>query len=77
MNCPRCAGLMIGEEVQVISGRFHGRRCVQCGLWLDKTIVRNRLEPGSEELRAGLAGASSTTLSGTAKSSRSKRPGKA
>jgi len=44
MNCQRCAGLMIGEEVQVVSGRFQGWRCVQCGLWLDQTIVRNRVE---------------------------------
>jgi len=44
MNCPRCAGLIIREEVQVHSGRFHGWRCVQCGLWLDQTIAKNRIE---------------------------------
>jgi hypothetical protein len=49
MNCPKCAGLLIQEEIQVHSGRFHGWRCVQCGLRLDETIVQNRVDGTSDD----------------------------
>jgi len=42
MNCPKCAGLLIQEEIQEHSGRFHGWRCIQCGLRLDQIIAQNR-----------------------------------
>lgn len=43
MSCPKCSGLLMHEEIQVHSGRFHGWRCVQCGLRLDERIAQNRL----------------------------------
>lgn len=75
MNCPRCAGLMIGEEVQVHSGRFHGHRCVQCGLWLDKTIAQNRVDSASasDDVPSRLAGASSVLVATAARHTRPKR----
>ncbi len=49
MNCPKCSGLLMHEEIQVHSGRFRGWRCIQCGLRLDERIAQNRLAtpPGS------------------------------
>lgn len=41
MNCPKCTGLLTREEMQEHSGRFHGWRCIQCGLRLDQTIAQN------------------------------------
>ncbi len=49
MNCPKCAGLLIQEDIQEHSGRFQGWRCVQCGLRLDQTIVQNRLGVDGED----------------------------
>ena len=49
MNCPKCAGLLIQEEIQEHSGRFQGLRCIQCGLRLDQTIMQNRLAADPEE----------------------------
>jgi hypothetical protein len=54
MNCPKCAGLLIQEEIQEHSGRFQGWRCIQCGLRLDQTIVQNRLTAEPEEPSAEL-----------------------
>jgi hypothetical protein len=45
MACPKCAGLLVQEEIHEQSGRFQGWRCIQCGLRLDTTIVHNRLRP--------------------------------
>ncbi len=42
MNCPKCAGLLIQEELQEQGGRFQGWRCIQCGLRLDQQILHNR-----------------------------------
>ncbi|MBI4400964.1 MAG: hypothetical protein HY581_04965 [Nitrospirae bacterium] len=49
MKCPRCAGLLIQEEIQEHSGRFHGWRCIQCGFRLDQTIAQHRLVAQAEE----------------------------
>lgn len=54
MNCPKCAGLLIQEEIQVYSGRFQGWRCVQCGLRLDETIVQNRVDGAPDDSRSSL-----------------------
>jgi len=64
---------MIGEEVQVHSGRFHGHRCVQCGLWLDKTIARNRVDSTSEDTGVAMPGASSVLVATAPRLSRPKR----
>lgn len=42
MRCPKCAGLLTLEDIHEHSGRFRGWRCIQCGLRLDQTIVKNR-----------------------------------
>jgi len=54
MRCPKCAGLLINEDIQEYSGRFWGWRCVQCGFRLDETIAQNRqefcrLDPSGED----------------------------
>jgi hypothetical protein len=58
MKCPKCTGLLIQEEIQEHSGRFHGWRCIQCGLRLDRTIVQNRHEVQTDAQVPNLAGAS-------------------
>ncbi len=64
MKCPKCTGLLIQEEIQEHSGRFHGWRCIQCGLRLDQTIVQNRHEVQTEPRVPDLAGASTQGSSG-------------
>lgn len=59
MNCPKCAGLLIQEEIQEHSGRFHGWRCIQCGLRLDQTIAQNRHDTQTDQ-RPDSVGSSST-----------------
>ncbi|TAJ31116.1 MAG: hypothetical protein EPO64_02615 [Nitrospirae bacterium] len=58
MKCPKCTGLLIQEEIQEHSGRFHGWRCIQCGLRLDQTIVQNRHDDHTDAA-GDLAGSSS------------------
>lgn len=91
MNCPKCTGLLIQEEIQEHSGRFHGLRCIQCGLRLDQTIVQNQHD-GNPAGRTASAGrttpngrATTVTNASTHRSSaahsrpasRSKRPARA
>lgn len=59
MTCPKCAGLLVQEEMHEQSGRFHGWRCIQCGLRLDATIVQNRLRPQPGDAPTRCAGRSS------------------
>lgn len=46
--CPRCHGFMVpvilkGYERVVLEGReWPGRRCVNCGEWIDPMILANR-----------------------------------
>lgn len=64
MKCPKCTGLLIQEEIQEHSGRFHGWRCIQCGLRLDQTIVQNRHEVPTEAQMSNLAGTSAQSSPG-------------
>jgi len=73
MNCPKCAGLLIQEEIQVYSGRFHGWRCVQCGLRLDETIVQNRVDGTPDDSRNNPDDARPAPSHTIARSSRQKR----
>jgi len=73
MNCPKCAGLLIQEEIQVYSGRFHGWRCVQCGLRLDETIVQNRVDGAPDDSRSEMDDAPTAAAHASARSSRQKR----
>jgi hypothetical protein len=76
MNCPKCTGLLIQEEIQEHSGRFQGWRCIQCGLRLDQTIAQNRHDTQSDQRPAAVAGSSSGTASllQTRTAGRHKRP---
>lgn len=56
MACPKCAGLLVQEEMHEHSGRFQGWRCIQCGLRLDTTIAHNRLRPHPGEADDSFAG---------------------
>lgn len=73
MNCPKCTGLLIQEEIQEHSGRFHGWRCIQCGLRLDQTIAQNRHEAQGESRPATVAQGRSPILHARP-TSRHKRP---
>ena len=73
MTCPKCAGLLIQEEIQVHSGRFHGWRCVQCGLRLDETIVQNRVDGAPTDSRSSLDDAPPAAAHRIVRSSRQKR----
>ena len=47
MQCPRCIGLMVGEnffDAQDDTGQlsFEGLRCLVCGEILDPLIIENR-----------------------------------
>jgi len=50
MNCPRCDGLAVCESnIQRPVGSpfgFYEWRCVNCGEWIDATIVTNRKSAG-------------------------------
>ena len=59
MNCPKCTGLLVQEEIREHGGQFQGWRCIQCGLRLDETIVQNRLTAPSEDNSAELEQSSS------------------
>lgn len=59
MNCPKCTGLLIQEEIQEHSGRFHGWRCIQCGLRLDQTIAQNRHDAQPDARSTAMAGSPS------------------
>ncbi len=75
MNCPKCTGLLIQEEIREHGGQFQGWRCVQCGLRLDETIVQNRLTASSEGDPADLDESVSTYSANLARpSGRQKRP---
>ena len=73
MNCPKCAGLLILEEIQVYSGRFQGWRCVQCGLRLDETIVQNRVDGAPDDSRSNPDDARPAAAHTIVRSSRQKR----
>jgi DNA-directed RNA polymerase subunit M/transcription elongation factor TFIIS len=76
MMCPKCAGLLIQEEIQEHSGRFHGWRCIQCGLRLDQTIAQNRHEARPDERSTSLSEDSQASAANpqARTSSRPKRP---
>jgi hypothetical protein len=75
MKCPKCAGLLVQEELQEQTGHFEGLRCIQCGMRLDATILQNRLETKSVEsaapIPAPVSGAS--TPNNSRATSRAKR----
>lgn len=48
MNCPRCHGLMVGDDLLDIRESYlpmwmRGLRCVSCGNIVDPVIDRNRM----------------------------------
>jgi hypothetical protein len=73
MNCPKCAGLLIQEEITVLSGRFQGWRCIQCGLRLDEIIVQNRVDVNPDELDDSEAEPSPALVQSTGRAARPKR----
>lgn len=46
MQCPKCGGLMIRENINDFHGgtSFPGWRCVPCGEIIDDIILKNRKE---------------------------------
>jgi len=76
MKCPKCTGLLIQEKIQEYSGRFHGWRCIQCGLRLDQTIAQNRQGVQPEELSPDLDDSPHDRLTGLQRrtAGRLKRP---
>lgn len=42
MNCQKCQGLMIEELRPELSHDMIGHRCINCGLYLDPLVQRNR-----------------------------------
>lgn len=56
MNCSRCHGLMIAEDLIDIRESFlpmwmRGLRCVSCGNIVDPLILRNRVSQQSSAVR--------------------------
>lgn len=47
MHCPRCNGLLVGDEVvDLLQGFAHaGWRCLNCGHWDDPVVARQRVCP--------------------------------
>jgi len=48
MNCSRCHGLMVGDDLIDVRESYlpmwtHGLRCVACGNIVDPVIARNRM----------------------------------
>ena len=50
-TCARCGGLLIRDEEFPISidESMPSFRCIQCGEWIDKLILQNRVTSGSRE----------------------------
>jgi hypothetical protein len=42
MNCQKCQGLMIEEPRPELSPDMIGHRCINCGLYVDPLVQRNR-----------------------------------
>ncbi len=42
MTCKKCKGLMIEERQPELSPSVVGHRCLNCGLFLDPLIQKNR-----------------------------------
>jgi hypothetical protein len=55
MNCPRCTGLMVRDDLQDETGlaRFVAWRCVICGEVLDPVILENRSEASNLTVNRG------------------------
>lgn len=56
MNCPRCHGLMVGDDLMDIRESYlpmwmRGLRCISCGNIVDPVIDRNRMGQGSSVRR--------------------------
>lgn len=56
MNCPRCHGLMVGDDLIDIRESYlpmwmRGLRCVSCGNIVDPVIDRNRTSHRSATVR--------------------------
>lgn len=47
MTCPRCAGLMVEDEIEDLMQGLTcaGRRCLNCGHWDDPIAARQRVCP--------------------------------
>ncbi len=41
MDCPRCDGLMVREQVSDFFDEVNAWRCVNCGAMVDRLILRN------------------------------------
>ena len=52
MECPKCQGLMIPDRLTDYSLVFYAWRCINCGIILDETILKNRQAP-PEPARTG------------------------
>jgi len=74
MSCPKCAGLLVQEEMNEQSGRFQGWRCIQCGLRLDTTIVHNRLRLHAGEAEGQGAASVQGSSAGPVRAERKRRP---
>ncbi len=52
MNCQRCSGYMFLERLSELGDGSYGWKCVNCGDWLDWTVIDNRAKDFSRPSRA-------------------------
>lgn len=45
MECPRCHGMMVYEQIFTTQGRLHVARCIHCGDIIDDVVISNRRRP--------------------------------
>lgn len=45
MECLRCSGMMVYEQIFTNQGGLHVARCVHCGDVVDNVVISNREHP--------------------------------
>ncbi|MEC4677690.1 MAG: hypothetical protein VST69_02910 [Nitrospirota bacterium] len=45
MQCPRCSGMMVYEQIFTSQGGLDISRCVHCGDVVDSVVISNREHP--------------------------------
>ncbi len=48
MECPRCHGMMVNEQVYTEQGGIEIARCIHCGDVIDSVVIFNRSRPDFE-----------------------------
>lgn len=48
MQCPRCRGLMVNEQIYTDQGGLDIARCIHCGDIIDSVVIYNRIHTNFE-----------------------------